>query len=145
MWSTLKHLPEDRRIEMPVAEDMQMGLSIGLSLQGFIPISIFPRWNFLLCATNQLVNHLDRIPLYSPYRPKVIIRVAVPSKSPFYPGPQHDDDCTLAFRAMLRTVNITTMHKPEQVVDGYRRALESDKSTLMVEFTDHYRDERGRG
>ena len=47
-------------IELPVAEEMQMGMSFGMSLDGTIPISIYPRWNFLLCAINQLVNHLDK-------------------------------------------------------------------------------------
>ena len=40
-----------------------MGMSLGLSLKGYKVISIYPRWNFLLCATNQLVNHVDKFPL----------------------------------------------------------------------------------
>ena len=42
-----------------------MGLSLGLALQGFVPVSIYPRIDFLLSATNQLVNHLDKIRLMS--------------------------------------------------------------------------------
>lgn len=144
MASTFASVPLDRRLEMPVAEDMQMGMAIGMALAGFLPICVFPRWNFLICATNQIVNHLDRLPLYSDYRPKVIVRVAVPSKHPFNPGPQHDDDFTPAFRAMLRTVNLTVLRNAEDVMHGYRRAVESPKSTIMVEFTDCYRNERGR-
>ena len=30
-------------------------------MSGKIPVSIFPRWNFLLLAINQLVNHLDKL------------------------------------------------------------------------------------
>ena len=75
MSTTLKSVPTSKLLEMPVAEDMQMGMSIGLSLTGIVPISIYPRWNFLLLATNQIVNHLDKIPDMAdvPYKPKVII------------------------------------------------------------------------
>ena len=60
MFNTLKHLPEDKRMELPVFEDTQMGISLGMAMQGTRVVSIFPRWNFLLCATNQLVNHVPR-------------------------------------------------------------------------------------
>ena len=42
-----------------------MGIAIGLSMSGYIPICIFPRFNFLLSAINQIVNHLDKIKDYS--------------------------------------------------------------------------------
>jgi len=57
MTGTLKNLPKDKLCEMPVAEEMQLGITNGLALNKFIPVSIFPRWNFLLLATNQLINH----------------------------------------------------------------------------------------
>ena len=38
-----------------------MGMTIGLLMAGKIPVSIYPRWNFLLLAINQLVNHLDKL------------------------------------------------------------------------------------
>ena len=83
MSDLLKGVPLDKRIEMPVAEEMQVGMCIGMSLNGFIPVCIIPRWNFALRAADQIINHLDRLPLYSDgaYRPKVIIRVATPSSS----------------------------------------------------------------
>lgn len=142
MSDTFKDVPFRQRIELPVAEDMQMGMSIGMSLEGLIPVSIFPRWNFLICAANQLVNHLDRLPLYSGYRPKVIIRTAVPSTYPFNPGPQHDDDLSSAFKSMLRTVSVVKLHTAEQIVPAYQQALESEGSTILVEFTESYKNAR---
>src|SRR6266487_1482580 len=96
MSESFKYVPDEMKLEMPVAEELQMGMATGMALGGYLPICIFPRWNFLLLAANQLVNHLDRLPLYSDggYRPRVIIRTAVPSADPFNPGPQHDDDFT---------------------------------------------------
>jgi pyruvate/2-oxoglutarate/acetoin dehydrogenase E1 component len=54
MRGTLENVHEKKLLEMPVEEDFQMGVANGLALQGYIPISIFPRWNFLLLATNQI-------------------------------------------------------------------------------------------
>ena len=46
MSNTLSDVDKEKLFELPVAEEMQMGLSLGLALEGHIPISIFPRWNF---------------------------------------------------------------------------------------------------
>jgi hypothetical protein len=117
----VRDVPDGQKLEMPVAEDMQMGMAIGMALSGNLPVCVFPRWNFLICAANQLVNHLDRLPLYSGYKPKVIIRTAVPSKFPFNPGPQHDDDFTAPFTAMLRTVHVVRLHTPSRSFRPIRR------------------------
>jgi len=138
MSGTFTGVPERQLLEFPVAEDLQMGTAIGMSLEGMLPICVYPRWNFLLLAANQLVNHLDRLPIYSKYRPKVIIRVAAPSNSPFYAGPQHDDDFTDAFRMMLRTVHIAQMWRAEEVLPSYEAALKREGSTLLVEYTEMY-------
>ena len=62
MFNTVKDINPTKRLEVPVFEDTQLGMSIGMALTGQRIISIFPRWNFLLCATNQLVSHLDKLP-----------------------------------------------------------------------------------
>ena len=59
MTNTLSDIKEDKLFELPVAEEMQMGM-IGMSFEGLVPISIFPRWNFVLCRMNQL-NHIDKL------------------------------------------------------------------------------------
>lgn len=144
MSDTFKEVPQSKKLEMPVAEDMQMGMAIGMALEGLLPVCVFPRWNFLLLAANQLVNHLDRLPLYSNggYKPKVIIRTAVPSTVPFNPGPQHDDDFTDAFAGMLRTVRVVRLYTAPMIATAYRDAVTSEHSTLLVEFTEQYKNAR---
>lgn len=137
MTNTLAEIPSDRKIEMPVFEETQMGISIGLALAGQIPVSIFPRWNFLLLAANQLVNHLDKLPLISKYRPHVIIRVGVGSVRPLDPQHQHRDDFTDAFRAMCKTVSIRRLHEPEDIFPSYRHALATPGAHVLVEFSDY--------
>lgn len=133
---TLRDVPMDRRIEFPVIEDCQMGFCLGLALEGFIPVSIFPRWDFLLLAANQLVNHLDKVP--SGFEAKIIIRTAVAATWPLDPGPQHCQDHTTAFRFMLKHVEIRELAKTEDVLDGYAYALAAPHSVLLVEQMSRY-------
>lgn len=140
--NTLQDIERDKLLEMPVAEDFQMGFSIGLALNETIPISIFPRWNFLLLATNQLVNHLDKLPLYShgEFSPRVIVRTAIGSERPLNPQVQHVGDFTDAFRLMLKNVEIVRLEEPEQIFEAYKFAYqrEDQKSTVLVEYGDYY-------
>ena len=140
MYGTLENVPMSKRIELPVFEEVQMGMSIGLSLEGYIPISIFPRIDFLIIATNQLVNHLDKIEEMShgQFKPKVIVRTMVGSIKPLYPGPQHCQDHTEALRCLLTNVDVVKLTESKDVVPAYRRALKSEKSSVLIEMADLY-------
>lgn len=143
MTNTLKNVPPDKLWEMPVCEDMQMGMSIGMALDGkTVPISIFPRWNFLLLATNQIVNHLDKIELMAtnPYRPKVIIRVSIGSERPLHPQHQHVGDYTNAFRLMCPNINVIRLDNTETIFDNYVSAYKDRKSSIIVEWGDYYNE-----
>src|SRR5258706_9795365 len=43
MTDTLKDVPKEKLLEFPVAEDLQMGMAIGMALEGVLPVCIFPR------------------------------------------------------------------------------------------------------
>ena len=58
---TLEGVPKEKLIELPVMEEAQMGICTGLSLEGYVPVSIYPRFNFMMLAINQLVNHIDKM------------------------------------------------------------------------------------
>ena len=131
--ASFTEVPEERRVEFPVAEQLQLGVAIGLSLEGYCPVSTFPRWNFLLSATDMLVNHLDALPIYSDYQPRVLIRTAIGSRWPLDPGPQHDGDFTEAFRTMLRTTMVHRLDHADDVLVAYQNAYESGASALLVE------------
>jgi len=144
MRTTLENINSTRLIEMPVDEDFQMGIANGLAIAGYIPVSVFPRWNFLLLATNQIVNHLDKIKEISRLKipPKVIIRTGIGSVSPLHPGPQHTGDFTEAFKLMCPNINVVRLDSYEQVVPEYKLALEREDgvSTILVEWGDKYAD-----
>ena len=144
MFNTLKQLPQEKRLELPVFEDVQMGLSLGMALKGTRVISVFPRWNFLLCATNQLVNHVDKYSLMSDgeFKPQLIIRTAVGSENPLFPGHQHIGNMSEGFRKMLRNTEIIELQEPEEILPAYQTAYNrtDGKSTILVEFGDFYNE-----
>ncbi len=88
MYSTLQDVSPDKRVEMPVNESFQMQFTLGLALAGYIPISVYPRQNFLLLATADMVNMLDKMPAISANQvlPQVIIRVASGRICLFFPA-----------------------------------------------------------
>ncbi|MCF7707631.1 MAG: hypothetical protein K9N52_01875 [Verrucomicrobia bacterium] len=144
MSNTLRDVDPDRRIELPVNEEMQMGMTNGMALSGLIPVSVFPRWNFLLLAMNQLVNHLDKIPVISRGRcaARAIIRTGIGSERPLNPQCQHVGDFTEVVDAMCRNIEVIRLEEPEDVFPGYKKALERDdgKSTILVEYGDYYNE-----
>lgn len=142
MSNTLKGVDPSRLIELPVAEEMQMGMTTGLALAGRIPVSIFPRWNFLLCGMSQLINHLDKIDVMSNggYKAKAIVRTGIGSQRPLHPQQQHVGDFTDALRLMCSSIEVIRLDEPEQIFPAYERALLRDdgRSTLIVEYGDYY-------
>ena len=85
MTRTLKDVDDSKKLEM------QTGITLGMALNGAVPISIYPRWNFLLLGANQLVNHIDKVKIMSSggYTPKIIIRTSIGSQRPLHPQHQH--------------------------------------------------------
>ena len=142
MSNTLKDVPKNKLLELPVAEEMQMGMTLGLAMDGNIPISIFPRWNFLLLGMNQLINHLDRMPQISNngYPTKVIIRTSIGSERPLHPQYQHVGDFSEAIAMMLNNTDVVTLEDPAEILPAYRYAYErtDGRSTILAEYGDFY-------
>ena len=142
IFNTLKGVPEKKKIELPVFEDVQMGISIGLALNGFIPITCYPRFDFLILSLNQLVNHLDKIEEMSSGKlnAKVIIRTSIGAKKPLNGGPQHTQDHTNALKKMLKNIEVIKLKNTKQIFKAYKKAIDrkDNKSTLLVEYGDYY-------
>ena len=137
IYGSLEGVPMEKRLELPVLEDFQMGFCMGLALQGYLPICIYPRMDFMVLALNQLVNHLDKAPLFG-WHPKVIIRVGVGQKHPLDAGPQHTNDHTEAFRQMLTSIPVVRVGSPVEVTAAYESALAGKGSVVIVEHPSFY-------
>ena len=142
MYNTTKTISEDKLVELPVFEDVQMGMSMGMALEGFVPITSYPRFDFLICAVNQLVNHLDKITIISEgqFQPRVIIRTSIGSRIPLDAGEQHTQDHTQAFKNLLKRVD-----EWHDIFPAFKHAYERQPVTkydslvtLLIEWGDHY-------
>lgn len=142
IFNTLKDVSKSKKIEVPVFEDLQMGISTGMALNGFVPISCYPRFDFLILAMNQLVNHLDKLQIMSEkvYKPKVIIRVAIGSKKPLNGGVQHTQDYTDAMKKILTEVNVVLLNEPKKIFKEFKKAYTANCSSMIIENADHYND-----
>jgi len=108
-----------------------LGLSLGLALTGKVPITIFPRLDFMMCCMNQLVNHLDK----GYYHGKVIIRTCVGATKPLYPGAQHCGDYPI--ENLLQYVDVYRLLEPEDIFSTYTWAY-SQQYSLIIEYGDFY-------
>lgn len=140
-YGTLKDILISKRIEMPVAEEMQMGFCIGLALEGYLPVCIFQRMDFMYRAMDSLCNHLNLLPEYSRglYKPKVIIRTTIGNDKPLNPGIQHTQDLTKVFQAALKfpVIKLTNYRIVEE---SYKKAIEIKESVLLIEDQKLYYD-----
>lgn len=138
IFPSLKDVPMNQKIEFPVAEDTQLGVSLGMSLEGLKVCSIFPRIDFLICATNMIVNHADKIQEMSnnEFSAPIIIRTQIGNKAPLYPGCQHCQDHTQGLKKMCKHIKVIKMKDETEVLPSYKLALQrakQGKSTILIE------------
>ena len=135
---TLKNVPDEQIIEMPVAENLMIGMAIGLSLTGLRPVVYIERMDFLMNCMDALVNHLDKIKDISKgeFNPKVVIRCVVGNVTkPLYTGATHTQDFSNALRTMVnipvyQLLNTKMIDRAYELVDGY------EESAILIEYKD---------
>jgi len=115
---------------------------MGLAMTGHQVVTFYPRWDFLILARNQLVNHLDKLEAMSngEWKPNVIVRVGKGSDKPLDPGHQHKADYTDAFEKITTNCTITKLDKIEKIVPAYQRALSEGGIHIIVEYPEMYYD-----
>ena len=140
MSKTIEGLPKERMIETPVMEETQMGMTMGLAMTGHQVVTFYPRWDFVILAVNQLVNHLDKLEAMSDgeWKPNVIVRVGKGSDKPLDPGHQHKADYTDAFEQMVTNCTIHKLDKVEKIVPAYKQALSEGGVHIIVEYPELY-------
>ncbi len=144
MSNTLKNIKKGKLLELPVTEEMQMGMTLGLSMHNNVTISIFPRWNFLLYGMNQLINHIDKFKVMcgNSINPKIIIRTGIGSKRPLHPQYQHIGDFSQAIQKMCTTIKVVKLNEPKDIFPAYKKAYERKDgiNTILVEYGDYYNE-----
>ena len=144
---TLKNVPVNQIVETPVAENLMVGLAIGMSLAGLRPVVYIERMDFILNALDAIVNHLDKIGTMShgEFQPAIILRLVVGNKTkPLFTGATHTQDLTVPVRQMVSFPVVALTHET-MIKDAYLTAhaflqpdnsLRKTRSTMLVEYKD---------
>lgn len=142
---TLKGIDPKQLIEMPVAENLMMGMAIGLALAGRRPVVYFERFDFILNAMDALVNHLDKVSQLSKreFEPSVIIRVTLGNtQRGLMTGVTHTQDYTEVMRKLVSFPVMKLEHAGE-IAAAYRCAHQDlqkaggfARSTMLIERKD---------
>jgi pyruvate/2-oxoglutarate/acetoin dehydrogenase E1 component len=141
-YGTLTDVPEEKKIETPVAENLMTGLATGLAIEGYKPILFFERHDFMLVALDGIVNHLDKIESMSKgeFKTPVIIRAVVGSTKPLDPGPQHTQDFTEVFKKLVK-FPIYEPQNSEEVLEAYEKAKNAEGPVMIIEKKDLYNED----
>ncbi len=140
LYNSLSKISNSKKIELPIFEDTQMGISIGLSLNGFIPVTCYPRFDFFILSLNQTINHLDKLKDISSneFNPFVIVRVLVGSKKPMDAGLQHTQNYFRELKSMCKNIKVVNLNNEKKIFKSYKECLKNKKSTIFVEYSELY-------
>lgn len=140
MSTTIKEIPTHKLVELPVMEESQMGISLGMALAGKFVVTFYPRWDFLICATNQLVNHVDKIELMSRggWKPNMIIKVGKGSDKPLDPGHQHKGNYIEEFKSLCPNIQFYDLKSWDIIEEVYKHCYENGGISVIVEYPELY-------
>ena len=138
----LAKVDDDQIVETPTAENLMLGIAIGLSLRGLRPLVIFERMDFLLNAADALVNHLDKIEEISAceFAPRVLIRCIVGNRrSPLFTGSTHTQDLSAGFDMLCSWIPVVRLDDRVLSIGAILREADLlNHSRIFVEYKDLY-------
>ena len=134
---TLNGVCEGRCLEMPVAENLIMGVAMGMSLEGCRPIACFERMDFLWACADAIVNHLDKAKQLGWPPLNVVIRTCVGAAAPLDPGCQHCGDYVDAFRSLV-VAPVVAIKRAEEIDKVWKDAMKHEGPIMIVEYRELY-------
>lgn len=138
MSTTLGGVSKDKMIELPVMEETQMGMSLGLAMTGKTVITFYPRWDFIILAANQLINHVDKFELMTGQKANLIVRLGKGSDKPLDPGHQHKGNYFEEFKSMCPHISFHNLTSKDNILDTYKTAYEQGGVHVIVEYPELY-------
>jgi len=138
MSTTLGDVPKEKMVELPVMEETQMGMSLGIAMTGKTVITFYPRWDFIICAANQLINHIDKYELMTGKKANILIRLGKGSDKPLDPGHQHKGNYIEEFKSICKNINFHDLKKWEDIEIAYETAYKNGGVHCLVEYPELY-------
>ncbi|MEK6875346.1 MAG: hypothetical protein AABX30_01545 [Nanoarchaeota archaeon] len=138
-YGTFNNISSKKLLETPLAENLMMGLGIGMALEGYKPLIFFERHDFILNALDSIVNHADKLNKLSngQYNLSLIIRATIGASKPLNPGPQHTQDFTEVFKSLM-TFPIYIPKTPLEILGAYKVARDINRPIMVIERRDLY-------
>ena len=138
MSTTLGDVPKEKMVELPVMEETQMGMSLGIAMAGKTVVTFYPRWDFIICAANQLINHIDKYELMTGKKANILIRLGKGSDKPLDPGHQHKGNYLEEFKSMCKNITFYDLKNWEDIENAYKTAYENGGVHCLVEYPELY-------
>jgi len=138
MSTTLGGVSKDKMIELPVMEETQMGMSLGIAMSGKTVITFYPRWDFIILAANQLINHIDKYELMTGKKANILIRLGKGSDKPLDPGHQHKGNYLEEFKSMCPNIKFHDLKDHSVIENKYKEAYLQGGVHILVEYPELY-------
>jgi pyruvate/2-oxoglutarate/acetoin dehydrogenase E1 component len=138
MSTTLGNVSKDKMVELPVMEETQMGMTLGIAMTGKTVVTFYPRWDFIILAVNQLVNHIDKYELMTVKRANILIRLGKGSDKPLDPGHQHKGNYFNEFKSMCPNIKFHDLQSTDDIVPAYKDAYQNGGVHVLVEYPELY-------
>lgn len=138
MSTTLTNVSKDLMIELPVMEETQMGMSLGLAMQGKNVITFYPRWDFIILASNQLINHIDKFEMMTGKKINLLIRLGKGSDKPLDPGHQHKGNYFEQYKSMCPNITFHDLKDAATIAQTYKNAYTQGGVHILVEYPELY-------
>ena len=124
MSTTLINVSKDKMIEVPVMEETQMGMSLGMAMTGKTVISFYPRWDFIVSAANQLINHVDKYELMTGKKANILIR--------------HKGNYINEFKSLCPNITFHDLKDHSIIENKYKEAYIQGGVHVLVEYSELY-------
>ena len=138
MSTTLNSVDKNLMVELPVMEETQMGMSLGLAMTGKTVVTFYPRWDFIILAANQLINHVDKFKLMTGKNIKLLVRLGKGSDKPLDPGHQHKGNYLKEFESMCPNIQFHDLKDQADIFDTYKTAYTSGGVHVLIEYPELY-------
>jgi len=111
---------------------------LGMAITGKTVVTFYPRWDFIVSATNQLVNHLDKFQLMTEKKVNIIIRLGKGSDKPLDPGHQHKGNYFEEFKSICKNIEFHDLKTPNDIELAYKYATKEGGIHVLVEYPELY-------
>ena len=114
-----------------------MGMSLGMALNGLYYNLL--KFDFLLCAMNQLVNHTDKVEALTKGQLScsMIIRTLVGAKEPLDGSATHSK-LYRRYKNFFTSIKVYNLDNEKNIFDVYKKAYKNKKINLIVEHSEKY-------